>query len=86
MRDLDPLVQVMLGDQVTLRELVEPRVLEMPHRARLTDRSAGKTDDSRFLSEDLRVLADLALRRGPFVVGDVGRQWELGDFATHVAR
>src|SRR5438094_8193029 len=30
--DLDPLVQVMRGDQVTLREPVEPRGFELPHQ------------------------------------------------------
>src|SRR5439155_15113756 len=84
--DLDPLVEIVGGDQVALRELVQPRVLKVPDRPRLTDRSTGKTDDAWLLAEDLRVLADLALRRGAFVVGDVGRQRELGDFATHVAR
>jgi len=40
----------------------------------------------RFLAKDLRVLADLALRRGAFLIGRIGWEWELRDFATHVAR
>src|SRR5438477_8168506 len=84
--DLDSLVEIVGGDQVTLRELVQPRVLKVPDGPRLTDRSTGKTDDARFLPDDLRVLADLALRGGALVLGDVGGQGELGDFASHVAR
>ena len=84
--DLDALMKVMSRRQVTLWKLIEPRVLEMPDRTGLADRSAGETDDARFLAEDLRVLADLALGSGSFFLGDIGRQRELRDFATHVAR
>jgi len=52
----------------------------------LTDRSTGETDDARFLADDLRVLADLALGCCAFLFGHIGREWELRDFATHVAR
>ena len=84
--DLDPFVQIVRGNQITLGELVKPRVLKVPDRPCLTNRSTGKTDDARFLAEDLRVLPDLSLRGGSFFFGHVGRQRELRDFATHVAR
>ena len=85
-RDLDALMEIVSRRQITLRQLIEPRVLKMPHRPGLPDRSAGETDDARFLAEDLRVLPDLSLRGGSFFFGHVGRQRELRDFATHVAR
>jgi hypothetical protein len=84
--DLDPLVKIMRRDHVALRQLVQPRVLEMPDRSRLPDRSAGETDKAWFLADDLRVLADLALCCRAFFLGDIGRQRELRDIATHVAR
>src|SRR5205807_4415800 len=84
--DLDALVQIVARSQVALRQLVQPRVLEMPHGSRLTDRSASETDDAGFFADDRRVLADLPLGRRAFFRGDIGRQWELRDFATHVAR
>ena len=84
--DLDALMQVMSRREVTLRQLIEPRVLKVPHGPGLPDRSTGKTDDARFLAEDLRVFADLSLGSGSFFFGHVGRQRELRDFATHVAR
>jgi hypothetical protein len=85
-RDLHPLVEVVPSGEVALGKLVETRVLEVPNRARLTDQLAGETDDARFFADDLRVLADLALGCCAFFLGYIGWQWELGDFATHVAR
>ena len=84
--DFDPLVQIVAGGKVPLGQRIEPRVLEMPHGARLTDRSAGETDDARFFADDLRVLANLALGCCAFFLGYIGWEWELGDFTTHVAR
>ena len=83
---LDALMQVMSRREVTLWKLIKPRVLKVPHGPGLADRSAGETDDARFLAEDLRVLADLSLRSGALFLGHVCRQRELRDFATHVGR
>ena len=85
-RDLDPLMQVVSRSEIALRKLIEPRVLKVPDGPGLPDRSAGETDDARFLAEDLRVLADLSLRSGALFLGHVCRQRELRDFATHVGR
>ena len=85
-RDFDALVQVVPRGEVALRERIQAGELEMPHRARLTDRSTGKTDDARFLAQDLRVFTDLAFGCRAFFFGDVGRQRELRDFTSHVAR
>src|SRR2546423_13243081 len=85
-RDLDALVQIVARGEVALPQGVQARVLEMPDRSRLTDRSTGETDGARLLANDLRVLADLAPSGGAFFFGDIGRQRELGDFTTHVAR
>src|SRR5213592_4185478 len=57
-RDFDALVQVVPRGEVALRERIQAGELEMPHRARLTDRSTGKTDDAWFLAQDLRVFTD----------------------------
>ena len=84
--DLDAFMQVMSGREVTLGKLIEPRVLKMPNGSRLPDRSTGKTDDAWFLAQDLCVFADLAFGCRAFFFGDVGRQLELRDFTTHVAR
>src|SRR3989475_9891162 len=71
--DLDALMQIVARGQVTLRERVEPRVLEMPDGSRLTDRSTGETDGAGFFADDVRVFADLPLGRRAFFRGDVGR-------------
>ena len=84
--DLDALVEIVRRDEVALGEGVKPRVLEMPDGSRLTDRSTDETDDAWFLAEDLRVPADLALRRGAFLRSDIGGKRELRDFAAHVPR
>ena len=84
--DLDALMQVMSRCEITLWKLIKPRVLKVPHGPCLPDRSTGETDHARLLAEDLRVLADLPLGGGALLLGYIGRQWELRDFATHVAR
>jgi hypothetical protein len=85
-RDLDAFVEIVRRSKVALGQLVQPRVLKMPDWSRLPDRSTGETDDARLLAEDLRVLADLALGCRAFFRGDIGRQRELRDLATHVGR
>lgn len=85
-RDLDALVKIVPSGEVPLRELVQPRVLEMPDGPCLTDQPAGETDDARLFADDLGVLTDLALGCRALFLGRVGRQRELGDIATHVAR
>jgi hypothetical protein len=84
--DFDPLVKIVRRDHVALRQLVEPRVLKVPDRSRLPDRAAGETDDAWFLTDDLCVLADLTFCCRAFFLGDIGRQREFRDFATHVMR
>src|SRR5437867_5632990 len=85
-RDLDALVQIVSRGEVALRKRIQAGELKMPDGSRLTDRSTGKTDDARFLGQDLRVTTDLAFGCRAFFFGHVGRKGELRDFTTHVAR
>src|SRR5256712_5163776 len=85
-RDLDPLVQVMGRDEVTLVERVKARVLEVPDRTGLADRSALETNQPRLLGDDLRVRADLALRRCALLFRDICRKREFRGLARHGPR
>ena len=85
-RDLHALVEIVSCGEVALWELVQPRVLEVPDRPCLADQCAFETDDAWLFADDLAVLADLALGGRALFFCDIGRKWELRDFATHVAR
>ena len=84
--DLHAFMQVVARGEISLRELVQAGVLEVPDRPCLTDQLAFETDDARFFTDDLAVPADLALGRGALIWCDIGWERELRDFATHVAR
>ena len=84
--DLHALMEVVARGEISLGELVQTRVLEMPNRPCLAYQLAFESDDTRFLADDLAVLADLAFGRGALFFCDIGRKRELRDFTTHVAR
>ena len=79
-------MQIVGGDEVTVRHGVQPGVLEVPYRSGLANESALETDHARLLTHDPRVLAELAFRGRSLVIGNVGRERELRDFARHDAR
>ena len=86
MGDLDPLVEVVRRDQVTVLQRVHPRVLEVPDRPGLADRSPLETDGAWLFAEELRILSDLAFRGRALFFGHVRGQRELRDIARHDLR
>ncbi len=77
-RHLHALVEVATRDEKTVRDAIDPRVLEVPDRAGLADRLADEPHAALGLAEDLGVSGDLALRGSALFVGRVVRQRELG--------
>ena len=84
--DLHAFMQIVASSEIPLREPVQPGVLEVPDGPCLTDQLAFEPDNARFLADDLAVLADFTLGRGALIFCDIGRERELRDFTTHVAR